>query len=112
VIFHYAGITFEQYKLGKTIMTFLLGPATVGLALPLYQNRNILRTSCIPILVGIACGSIATLTTAVVLAKLSGLDSRIVASIATKSICPANIGSHHQGPKRTCTSKSPINHHS
>jgi len=26
--------------------------------------------------------------------------------------CCSAIGSHHQGPKRTCTSKSPINHHS
>lgn len=86
LILNYSGITFEQYKPGKQIMTFLLGPATVGLALPLYLNRNVLRKSFIPILVGIACGSIATLTTAVVLAKLSGLDSVIVASIATKSI--------------------------
>jgi len=86
LILHYSGITFEQYKPGKAIMTFLLGPATVGLALPLYLNRNVLRTSFVPILVGIACGSMATLTTAVVLAKLSGLDSVIVASIATKSI--------------------------
>lgn len=86
LILHYSGITFEQYKPGKQIMTFLLGPATVGLALPLYLNRQVLRKSFVPILVGIACGSIATLTTAVVLAKLSGLDSLIVASIATKSI--------------------------
>ncbi len=86
LIFHYSGITFEQYKPGKAIMTFLLGPATVGLALPLYLNRSILRKSFVPILLGIICGSIATLTTAVVLAKMSGLDSVIVASIATKSI--------------------------
>lgn len=67
-------------------MTFLLGPATVALALPLYQNRDILRKSFIPIVVGIACGSVATLTTAVLLAKMNGLDSLIVTSIATKSI--------------------------
>jgi predicted murein hydrolase (TIGR00659 family) len=86
IILHYSGITFEEYKPGKDIMTFLLGPATVGLALPLYLNRSVLRESFVPILVGIACGSTATLTTAVVLARLGGLDSLIVASIATKSI--------------------------
>lgn len=86
LILHYSGITFEQYKPGKDIMTFLLGPATVALALPLYQNRNVLRKSFVPILIGIVCGSVSTLTTAVLLAKLSGLDSLIVTSIATKSI--------------------------
>jgi len=86
LVLHYSGITFEQYKPGKDIMTFLLGPATVALAVPLYLNRQILQKSLVPILVGIACGAISTLTTAVLLAKMSGLDSLIVRSIATKSI--------------------------
>ena len=86
LVLHFTGITFDQYKPGKSIMTFLLGPATVGLALPLYQNRRVLMESFIPILTGIVCGSVATLTTAVVLARMSGLDALIVKSIATKSI--------------------------
>ena len=86
LILHYWGITFDQYKPGKDIMTFLLGPATVALALPLYLNRHVLRKSFVPILVGIACGAVSTLTTAVMLAKLSGLDTLIVTSIAPKSI--------------------------
>jgi len=86
LVLHYTGITFDEYKPGKSIMTFLLGPATVGLALPLYQNRRVLMESFIPIMTGIVCGSVATLTTAVVLARMSGLDALIVKSIATKSI--------------------------
>ncbi len=86
LILHYSGITFEQYKPGKQIMTFLLGPATVGLALPLYLNRHILRSSFFPILIGIVCGAVSTLTVAVLLAKVSGLDALIVASIAPKSV--------------------------
>ncbi len=86
LILHYSGITFEQYKPGKQIMTFLLGPATVGLALPLYLNRHILRSSFFPILIGIVCGAVSTLTVAVLLAKVSGLEALIVASIAPKSV--------------------------
>ncbi len=86
IVFHYTGITFEQYTPGKDIMTFLLGPATVALALPLYLNRNVLRRALMPILLGISCGALSTLTTAVLLAKLSGLDALITASIAPKSI--------------------------
>lgn len=86
LILHFLGITFTQYKPGKDIMTFLLGPATVALALPLYLTRHVLREAFIPILIGIVCGSTATLTTAVLLAKLSGLDSVILTAIAPKSI--------------------------
>lgn len=86
LILHYSGITFEQYKPGKAIMTFLLGPATVALALPLYQNRYILRKALIPILAGIVSGSVSTLTTAVLLAKWSGLDTLLVTSLAPKSV--------------------------
>lgn len=85
-ILHFSGISFEQYKPGKAIMTFLLGPATVGLAVPLYQNRRILIESLGPILLAITFGSVATLSTAVVLAKLNGLESVLVTSLATKSI--------------------------
>ena len=86
IIFHYSEITFEQYKPGKDVMTFLLGPATVALALPLYLNRNVLRQALFPILAGISFGALSTLTTAVLLAKISGLDALITASIAPKSI--------------------------
>lgn len=86
IVLHYAGISFEQYKPGKAVMTFLLGPATVALALPLYQNRSALRQALFPIAAGICFGSLATLTTAVLLAKASGLDPLVIASIAPKSI--------------------------
>lgn len=86
LILHYSGISFEQYRPGKDIMTFLLGPATVALALPLYRNRHFLQKSFFSILAGIACGAVSTLTTAVLLAKMSGLDTLIVTSIAPKSV--------------------------
>jgi len=86
LILHYSGISFAEYKPGKEIMTFLLGPATVALALPLYLNRHVLRDAFRPIIVGIISGAIATLTTAVMLAKVSGLDTLIITSIAPKSI--------------------------
>lgn len=85
-ILHYSGITFEQYKPGKSIMTFLLGPATVGLAVPLYINRHIMRKALFPILIGIASGSLSALTTAVILARISGLEKLLCISIAPKSI--------------------------
>lgn len=80
------GITFEQYKPGKEIMTFLLGPATVALALPLYRNRRVLRETLGAIVLGVASGSFLTILAAVLLAKLGNLETTIVTSIAPKSV--------------------------
>lgn len=86
IILHYLGIPFEQYRPGKDIMLFLFGPATVALGLPLYQNRQALREAFVPILVSIGSGAIVIFTSAVWLAKLSGLDPLLVTTISLKSI--------------------------
>ena len=36
-------ITYEDYETGAGFINFLLGPATVALALPLYNNRRIIK---------------------------------------------------------------------
>jgi putative effector of murein hydrolase len=67
-------------------MVFLLGPATVSLAVPLYKSRRTLLTNTLPALAGLAIGSLATLSAAVLLARLLGLPSVIRASISIKSV--------------------------
>jgi putative effector of murein hydrolase len=67
-------------------MGFLLGPATVSLAVPLYKSRRTLLTNTLPALAGLVVGSLATLATAVVVARLLGLPDVIRASISIKSV--------------------------
>ncbi|SHK18333.1 LrgB family protein [Desulforamulus aeronauticus] len=81
-----SGLTFEDYTPGKNIMTFLLGPATVALAVPLHKNVQILKRYLVPILSGILLGVLSTLISVAALAKLLGLDQVITLSMLPKSV--------------------------
>ncbi|OIJ14138.1 hypothetical protein BKP35_08040 [Anaerobacillus arseniciselenatis] len=80
------GLTFEDYTLAKDIMTFLLGPATVALAVPLYKNRQIIKKHSGPALVGIVIGTMSTILAAIFLTKLFSLSNEILASVSVKSV--------------------------
>ncbi|MCD8361312.1 MAG: LrgB family protein [Acidaminococcaceae bacterium] len=45
IYFQAPHITYEQYASGASFINFLLGPATVALALPLYRNRKTLKAN-------------------------------------------------------------------
>jgi len=79
------GISAEQYGPGKEIMTSLLGPATVALAVQLYRNRHVLVTRWVAVGLGIVSGSVVTMSTVVELARGLGLERTIVVSLAPKS---------------------------
>lgn len=76
------GITYEEYTPAKNIMTFMLGPATVALAVPLYHNRRVIRERLMPAVIGLTAGTLSTITSAVQLAKVLGLPEKIQATSA------------------------------
>jgi len=79
-------VRFSDYADAKEILTFLLGPATVAMALPLYRNRRLLTANLVPALAGLAAGALGTLITVVALAKALGFSQLIVRSISIKSV--------------------------
>ncbi len=79
------GISFDDYKPAKNIMTFLLGPATVALAIPLYKNRRTFFGNLVPAGAGVLAGSLGTMISAVFLARIFGFTPELVSSIAIKS---------------------------
>lgn len=79
-------LSFAQYKPGKDIMTFFLGPATVALAVPLYKNRHLVVTYSIPATVGIVVGTLSTTLSAVLIGQLFRLSNDVVASLMVKSV--------------------------
>jgi putative effector of murein hydrolase len=81
-----SGIRMSEYAPAQQILVFLLGPATVSLAVPLYKNRRTLLTNTLPALGGLIIGTVTTLTAAVLLARLLGLPSVIRTSISIKSV--------------------------
>lgn len=81
-----SGVRATDYEPAKQIMVFLLGPATVSLAVPLYKNRQTLLRHMLPVVFALAVGSLATLGSAVALATVLGLPDVIRASISIKSV--------------------------
>jgi putative effector of murein hydrolase len=79
-------VRFSDYAPAQKILTFLLGPATVALALPLYRNRRLLVANLLPALAGLVAGALGTLLTAVALTKALGFSHAIVKSISIKSV--------------------------
>nr|WP_295972058.1 LrgB family protein [uncultured Bacillus sp.] len=82
----FSRISYKEYQLAKDIMTFLLGPATVALAVPLYKHRHILFQNLIPAFVGLFVGSFTTILSALMLAKVFNLAHWILLSLSIKSI--------------------------
>lgn len=84
---------YEVYFDGAQFVHFLLGPATVALAIPLYRQFEKVRRSAIAICVSLLCGSIAAITSAVAVAwALKGSNVAMI-SLAPKSItAPVAMG--------------------
>lgn len=80
------GFTLEDYRPAKEAMTFLLGPATVALALPLYNNRKVLKSHAPAVAAGVLAGSLATMAAALLLGRLLHLDGTVLLSLAPKSV--------------------------
>jgi len=79
-------IPYSDYAPAKNFMTLLLGPATVGLAVPLYRHRELLRRFGVPIVGSVALGAFLAMLTAALIAKLGGLPHDVVMSILPKGV--------------------------
>jgi len=80
------GVSYEQYFKGVEIIHFFLGPATVALALPLYNNLKYIKSLFIPILLTLVVAGVFSILIAVVF--LWALDAQLptILSMTTKSI--------------------------
>jgi predicted murein hydrolase (TIGR00659 family) len=80
------GGTLEGYRPAKEAMTFLLGPATVALALPLYKNRSVLRNHALPVFAGVLAGSLTTIAAVLIAGRVAGLARGVLISLGPKSV--------------------------
>ena len=84
-----ADIDYDVYNKGASYLSWLLTPATVCLAIPLYEQWNLLKKYYQAVILGIAAGVLTSLTTVFVLAKLMGLDHKEYVTLLPKSITTA-----------------------
>jgi predicted murein hydrolase (TIGR00659 family) len=80
------GTSYTTYFAGAQFVHFLLGPATVALAVPLYENRKAVAAAILPMLVALVAGSITAIVSVLVLAEVAGLPRGVVLSLAPKSV--------------------------
>ena len=80
------GTPYQTYFDGAQFVHFLLGPATVALAIPLYRQRARLRDLAIPIAVALPASTVAATLSATGLAWLLGASDQTLISLAPKSI--------------------------
>lgn len=83
------GYSTERYIAGTQVISWLITPATVCLALPLYEQLKQLKKSLPAVLLGIAAGTVASLAVIFILCKLWGLDRAVTVSLLPKSITTA-----------------------
>ncbi len=82
----WSGVSYEQYFKGAQFIHFLLGPATVALAIPLYANLARVRQMLGPLSVALVVGGTTGIVSALLIGKLFGLSSTVLLSFAPKSV--------------------------
>jgi predicted murein hydrolase (TIGR00659 family) len=87
------GTTYETYFDGAKFVHFLLGPATVALAIPLYHQIGKLRSLLVPIGIALPVGLAATSLSAIAIAGVLGASRETLLSLAPKSVtAPVAMG--------------------
>ncbi len=80
------GISYERYFASAQFIHFLLGPATVALAIPLFASWHRLKSMAAPLIVALLAGVIATSASALLIAYFLGASKETLLSLTTKSI--------------------------
>ncbi|MBD3763466.1 MAG: LrgB family protein [Rhodobacterales bacterium] len=87
------GTPYSTYFEGAQFVHFLLGPATVTLALPLWQARGLVARAALPVAVALIAGSVTGVVSALAIAQGLGVGDQILASLAPKSAtAPVALG--------------------
>jgi predicted murein hydrolase (TIGR00659 family) len=84
-----SGTPYATYFEGAQFVHFLLGPATVALAIPLHRNWPVVRKAIVPILAALGAGSLTAVISAVGIAWAFGAPYELLASLAPKSVTAA-----------------------
>lgn len=80
------GMPYEKYFQGAQFVHFLLGTATVSLAVPIYKGLDALRGRLLPLAAALLAGGAASIASAVGIARLLGADPAIIGGLYAKSV--------------------------
>ena len=89
VVLKATAMPLEDYQQGVKQISWLITPATVCLAIPMYEQLQALRKNLTAILVGIVSGTLSCLAVLIVVSLLLGLDKAVAVSLLPKGITTA-----------------------
>lgn len=84
-----AGIEYEKYNESAKYISYFLTPATVALAVPLYEQLSLLKKHFAAVMSGIIAGVMASMISILLLSKLFGLTHEQYVTLLPKSITTA-----------------------
>jgi len=79
-------VSYAQYISQTHWLVWLLGPTTVAFALPLYENRVLLRKHGLSIATGVAVASLVSICSSIWLAQILGLSESLQKGLAVRSV--------------------------
>ena len=83
------GMPVSDYKAGMGSLSWLLTPATICLAVPMYEQFQILKKNLAAIIAGVTAGAVSCLIMVVLFGILVGFDPLLTVSLLPKSITTA-----------------------
>ena len=89
VVLVIADVDYDTYNKGAVYLSWFLTPATVCLAIPLYEQIELLKKHWKAVLTGILSGVLTSLLTVFVLSKLMSLSHKEYVTMLPKSITTA-----------------------
>jgi len=79
-------ISYDTYMQDNQWIVWMLGPATVAFAIPIYEYREIIKTHLLSISMGVVIGMLAGMISSFYLAKLFNFDQSTTYSLMARSI--------------------------
>jgi predicted murein hydrolase (TIGR00659 family) len=80
------GTPYETYFQGAQFVHFLLGPATVAIAVPLVRHRTLVLANILPMAAALLAGAVTAVVSVVGVAAAFGVPREILVSLAPKSV--------------------------
>jgi predicted murein hydrolase (TIGR00659 family) len=86
ILLRVSGTDYQTYFNGAQFVHFLLGPATVALAVPLYRNLALVRANLLPMAAALVVGAVVAIVSSVGVAEALGAPHVVLVSLAPKSV--------------------------
>ena len=91
-----ADVDYDTYNKGASYLSWFLTPATVCLAIPLYEQWILLKKNIAAVALGLTAGVITSLVTVLVLSVLMGLSHEDYVTLLPKSITTASVWAYQR----------------